>query len=72
MEVVIKPHIERLAKLSSKTGHIGATGAFLNVQALMDLVPVERRKDVRDMYESAKKKAVVYMRTPLENLEGLD
>lgn len=62
MEIVIKPYIERLAKLSSKSGHMSATSAFLNAQALMDIVPVERRKDVRDMYDSARKKAVVYFR----------
>lgn len=61
LDIVLKPHIERLAKLSSKSGHMSATAAFLNVQALMDLVPSERRKDVRDMYESARKKAAAYM-----------
>lgn len=63
MEIVIRPHIERLAKLASKSRHMSATAAFLNVQALMDLVPIERKKDVREMYESARKKAVEYMRT---------
>ncbi|NLZ45349.1 MAG: ribbon-helix-helix protein, CopG family [Clostridiales bacterium] len=63
MEIVIKPHIERLAKLSSKSGHMSATAAFLNVQALMDLVPKENRKNVREMYENARKKAAEYMRT---------
>jgi len=72
MDIVIKPHVERLAKISSKSGHIGAAAAFLNVQALMDLVPVERRKDVRAMFESAKKKAVEYMKTPVQDWEGLD
>jgi len=62
MEIVIKPHIERLAKLSSKSGHMSATSAFLNVQALMDLVPDDKRKDVRTMYDSARKKAVVYFK----------
>lgn len=63
LEIVLKPHIERLAKISSKSGHMSATAAFLNVQALMDLVPKEQRKDVRIMYESARKKAVTYMKT---------
>lgn len=67
MEVVIKPHIERLAKLSSKTGHMSSTAAFLNVQALMDLVPKERRKNVMEMYENARKKAVKYMKTNTED-----
>lgn len=62
MEVVLKPSVERLAALSSKSGHMSATAAFLNVQALMDLVSDERKKDVRQMYEKARKMAVEYMR----------
>lgn len=59
----MKPHIERLAKLSSKSGHMSATAAFHQIQALMDLVPDEKRKNVFEMYESARKKAAKYMRT---------
>lgn len=70
MEIVIKPHIERLAKLSSKSGHMSATAAFLNVQALMDLVPKENRKNVREMYENARKKAAEYMRTKADEWDN--
>lgn len=61
--------MERLAALSSKGGHMAARATFLNVQALMDLVPPENRKDVRAMYESASKKAVAYMHMPVEEYE---
>lgn len=70
MELVLRGHVERLAKLSSKSGHMSATSAFLNVQALMDLVPKEKRKDVKSMYDSARKKAVEYMRTKTEDFEN--
>lgn len=70
LEVVMKPHIERLASLTSKSGHMSATAAFLNVQALMDLAPKEQRKDVRPMYENARKKAVGYMRTKTADWEN--
>lgn len=66
MQIVIKPHIERLAALMSKTGHMASASTFLNVQAFMDLVPDERRKDPVVMYEKARKKAVEYMRTPTD------
>lgn len=69
LEVVLKPHVERLAALSSKGGHMAARATFLNVQALMDLVPPENRKDVRAMYENASKKAVAYMHMPVEEYE---
>lgn len=65
LKAALKPSVERLAALSSKAGHMAATAAFLNVQALMDLVPKENRKDVREMYESARKKAVEYMKNRL-------
>jgi predicted DNA-binding protein len=67
MEAVLKPHVERLAKLSSKSGHMSATAAFLNVQAFQDLVPVERKKDVVSLYSSARKKAAEYMKIKAED-----
>jgi len=65
MEVVLKPHIERLAALSSKTGHAAATAMFLTVQAFMDLVPPDKKRIPKDMYEKGRKKAVEFMRTPI-------
>lgn len=69
-DIAMKTHVERLASLSSKTGHMAATAAFLNVQALLDLVPKEKRKDVYEMYKSARKKAVEYMRTKTTDWEN--
>lgn len=71
MEVTIKPHVERLAALSSKTGHMASRSTFLNVQALQDLVPAEKKKDVVAMYDKASKKAAEYMRSRLDD-EGVD
>ena len=71
MEIVVKPHIERLAKLSSKSGHMSATATFLTVQTLMDLVPDENRKNVKDLYNKARKKSVEYMRTRTEDWDNL-
>ena len=67
LQLVLKPNIERLARITSKAGHMSATAAFLNVQALMDLVPTEHKKDVREMYEKARKKAVTYMKIKTED-----
>ena len=69
VEVVMKPHVERICALSSKGGHMAAAAAFLNTQALMDLVPPERKKDARQMYENARKKAVAYMKTKTDEFE---
>lgn len=67
MEAVLKPSVERLAALTSKTGHAAATSMFMTVQAFMDLVPPEKKRIPRDMYEKGRKKAVEYMRTPLDD-----
>lgn len=72
IQIALKPSVERLAKIGSKSGHMSATAAFLNVQALMDLVPKEQRKDVRAMYESARKKAITYMRQKSDDWEYND
>lgn len=69
VSAVLKQSVERLASLSAKSGTMAATAAFLNVQALMDLVPKERQKNVREMYESARKKAVEYMKTKTNDFE---
>lgn len=70
MDLVIKPHIERLAKISSKTGHMAATSTFLNAQALVDLAPEERRRDIKPMYEKARKQAVEFMRLKTSEYEN--
>lgn len=70
MDIVIKPHVERLAAISSKSGHMSATAAFLNVQSLIDLVPAERRKEPKEMYEKARKKAVLYMKTKTDDFNN--
>lgn len=71
MDIVIRPHIERLAKLSSKGGHMAATATFLNVQALQDLVP-EQKRDIREMYDKARKKAIEYIKMPADNFKAFE
>lgn len=70
VEITMKPHVERLARLSSKTGHMAATSTFLNAQALMDLVPDDRRREIRTMYANARKQAVQFMKTKTTEYES--
>lgn len=72
LRAVLKPSVERLAKINSKSGHMSATAAFLNVQALMDLVPKEKQRAVRQMYEKARKMAVDYMKSTTEDWNPKD
>lgn len=67
LSAVLKPSTERLAKIISKSGHMSATAAFLNVQALMDLVPKDRQRDIRPMYEKARKMSADYMKNKAED-----
>jgi hypothetical protein len=69
LDVVIKPHIERLAALSSKTGHMAATAAFLNIQAMQDLIPDDKKRDLIVIWEKARKKAVTYMKAKADDWE---
>lgn len=71
LDIVLKPHINRLAALSSKAGHMSATSAFLNAQALQDLVPRDQRRNVREMFDSARKKGAEFMRQKVEDWGGL-
>ena len=59
---ILKPHVERLASLSAKGAIMSATSTFLNAQALADLVPSERRKDLVEIYEKARIKGVAYVK----------
>ena len=67
LEAVLKPSVERLAKLSVKSGVMAATATFLNVQAFQDLVPTENRKIPVEMYDKARKKAAEYMKMPTDD-----
>lgn len=59
LEVVLKTHTNRLASLSSKTGHAAVASFYVfEHTSYYDFVPPERRKDAKDMYEKAMKKAV--------------
>lgn len=70
VDASMKIHVERLARMISKTGHMASTSTFLNVQALQDLVPVERKKEVVTLYENARKKAVVYFKKSTDDFDS--
>ena len=61
IDTALYPHTERLAALSAKGAIMSATSVYLSAQALQDFVPVERRREFKDAYEAARKKAVTYV-----------
>lgn len=62
LRAILKPQVERLASISAKGAIMSATSTFLNAQALADLVPVDKRRDIVDVYEKAKLKGVAYVK----------
>lgn len=56
---------DRLAKLAAKAATAAATSMYLNTQALKDL----GKHDALDLYQAARKKAVAYLREPVDDEE---
>lgn len=67
LKVILHPSVERLASLSAKTCVQASTAAYLNAEAINKLVPVELQQDVREAYEMARKKAVIYTKNKGED-----
>jgi predicted DNA-binding protein len=69
INIALKPHINRLAALNAKTAKMAGTSMYLNAQALVDLVPTERRRNIKELFDNAKKKAVADIRIPNDTWE---
>lgn len=61
----LKPVEDRLAKLTAKAATAAATSMYLNTQALKDL----GKHDALELYQAARKKAVAYLREPVDDDE---
>lgn len=59
---ILKPQVERLAAISAKGAIMSSTSVFLNAQTLVDLVPVEKRREFNEIYEKARLKGVAYVK----------
>lgn len=66
---ILKPQVERLASLSAKGAIMSATSTFLNAQALADLVPPNKQKDLLEIYEKARLKGVAYVKGKVTDTE---
>lgn len=62
MRAILAPSVERLASISVKGAIMSATATFLNAQALADLVPDSKKRDVVDVYEKARLKGIAYVK----------
>lgn len=68
---ILKPQVERLASISAKGAIMSASSCFLNAQALADLVPQHKQKDVVDVYEKARLKGVAYVKGRISDDEDI-
>lgn len=66
---VLKPALERIIKISIKTGVISAAGYFLNAQVLSELVNPSRRKELNEILEESKKMGVAYFKLSDSEIE---
>lgn len=69
LKSIIEPSIERLASLSAKTCVQSGTAAYLAADAILKWVPPAQREEVSESYESARKKALQYMKTKTNTTE---
>lgn len=60
LRITLKPEIERLAKMVSKTCIQAGTAAYLNAEVIANLLPVEQQRELQEAFEKAKLKAVAY------------
>lgn len=59
---IINPAVERLSSLSAKTCVQAGAAAYLSAEAILKFVPNEEKEEVVKSYESARKKAVHYLK----------
>lgn len=69
LRAILKPNIERLASISAKGAIMSAASTFLNAQALSDLVPPNKQKDLLEVYEKARLKGVAYVKGRVTDTE---
>ena len=65
LRIVMKPSIERLASLSTKTCIQASAAAYLTAETIARFVPEELQEDVQLVYEEARKKGVRYTKTKI-------
>lgn len=68
MRDVLKPTEDRLAKINAKTAIAAATAMYTNIEVVGQFGKV----DVRTLHEAARKKAVAFVKTPTDKLQGDD
>ena len=62
LQDILKPALDRIAALSSKSCVQAATASYLSAEALSRFVPEKERMDVKEACDAARKKGVAYVK----------
>ncbi|MDO5572302.1 MAG: hypothetical protein Q4F97_12690 [Bacteroidales bacterium] len=65
LSAILNPSVERICALSAKTGVMAATSTYLNAESISRFVPDELQEEYTITYEKARKKAIAYIKTPI-------
>ncbi len=65
VQSVMEPMMERMIRLTAKTCIQAGTASYLCAESILKFVPQEERMEIKDSYDSARKKAVAYMKSPV-------
>lgn len=62
---VIEPMMERMISLTAKTCLQSSIASYLSADAIYKFVPPAQRTEVKESYEAARKKSVMYMKSKI-------
>jgi hypothetical protein len=65
----LKPAVERIVKLTIKSGIASAAGYFLNASALSEFISPARQREYEEVLAESKKLGVYYFRLPSSEVE---
>lgn len=66
LEMLMDGYVERLAALSAKGAIMSATATYLTAETISKFVPLSEQEEFRMVYEKARKKAIAYIHTNLQ------
>lgn len=72
LESVLFPYMERMIALQVKSVIHSATSGYLNAEAISRWVPDEMQDDMKTVYDKARKKAILSVKTKESELDSLD
>ena len=70
LKSVLQPSVDRLAALSAKSCVQSATASFLTAETIAKFVPEHLQVPVKEEYEAARKKAVLYTKQKYDDGEN--